>query len=204
MNGILVSQTLRRLVADGAIQALSPLRPGQIQPSSLDLRLGARVWQLQCSFLPGGQGVERKLGRLATAMHRLDRDEPLVLHQGGVYLAEVEEVLELPAGVWGRGNPKSSTGRLDVFVRLLPMPRALDRYRVDTSVDPLAVIGPLPLIVALSAACGALVAWLLTLTRAVGEASPMRTLPRAIGLLLITGLAVLMMLTCVSIIPCTP
>lgn len=118
-GGILVSQTLRRFVADGAIQSLVAVRPEQIQPSSLDLRLGARLWQLQCSFLPGGLGLDRKLGRLATATHRLDRDEPTVLHRGGVYLAEIEEVLELPAGVWGRANPKSSTGRLDVFVRLL-------------------------------------------------------------------------------------
>lgn len=118
-DAILVSQTLRGFAADGVIRALVPLRPEQIQPSSLDLRLGARIWQLQCSFLPGAAGLERKLGRLATATHRLDRDEPLVLHRGGVYLAEVEEVLELPAGIWGRGNPKSSTGRLDVFVRLL-------------------------------------------------------------------------------------
>jgi dCTP deaminase len=118
-GGILVSQTLRQLIADNAIQSLVPVRPDQIQPSSLDLRLGARLWQLQCSFLPGGLGVERKLGRLATAVHRLDRDEPTVLHRGGVYLAELEEVLELPEGVWGRANPKSSTGRLDVFVRLL-------------------------------------------------------------------------------------
>ncbi|MEQ1506490.1 MAG: 2'-deoxycytidine 5'-triphosphate deaminase [Myxococcota bacterium] len=118
-DGILVAQSLRQLVETGGIQALLPVRPGQIQPSSLDLRLGARVWQLRCSFLPGATGVDRKLGRLATASHRLDRDEPLVLHRGGVYLAEVEEVLELPPGIRGRGNPKSSTGRLDVFVRLL-------------------------------------------------------------------------------------
>jgi dCTP deaminase len=119
MSGILVSQTIRQLVEKGAIQALAPLQPGQIQPSSIDLRLGARIWQLQVSFLPGARGVERKLGSLATGAWRLDRDEPLVLHRGGVYLAEIEEVLELPDDVWGRSNPKSSTGRLDVFVRLL-------------------------------------------------------------------------------------
>ena len=118
-DGILVSQTLRDLLERRAIQALLPIQGSQIQPSSLDLRLGSRLWQLQCSFLPGTDGIERKLGRLATAAHRLDRDEPLVLHRGGVYLAELEEVLELPPDIWGRGNPKSSTGRLDVFVRLL-------------------------------------------------------------------------------------
>ncbi|HHO49635.1 MAG TPA: 2'-deoxycytidine 5'-triphosphate deaminase [Deltaproteobacteria bacterium] len=118
-EGILVSQSLRALLEQRAVQALLPIQPNQIQPSSLDLRLGARLWQLQCSFLPGPDGIERKLGHLATAGTRLDRDEPFVLHRGGVYLAELEEVLELPDEVWGRGNPKSSTGRLDVFVRLL-------------------------------------------------------------------------------------
>lgn len=119
MSGILVAQSLRRLVEDGAIGSVRPVQPAQLQPSSLDLRLGDRVWQLQSSFLPGATGVDRKLGRLATASYRLGRDEPLTLHRGGVYLVEVEEVLELPADVWGRANPKSSTGRLDVFVRLL-------------------------------------------------------------------------------------
>lgn len=119
MSGILVRQSLRHLVDTGAIQALMPVAHGQIQPSSLDLRLGRRVWQLQCSFLPGETGVARKLGRLATAEHQLQRDEPFVLHRGGVYLCEVEEVLELPEGIGGRANPKSSTGRLDVFVRVL-------------------------------------------------------------------------------------
>jgi dCTP deaminase len=118
-SAILVSQSLRALIDAQQIGAVKPILADQIQPSSIDLRLGARIWQLQCSFLPGNEGVVRKLGRLATAEWRLQRDRPLVLHRGGVYLAEIEEVLELPEGVWGRGNPKSSTGRLDVFVRLL-------------------------------------------------------------------------------------
>ncbi len=119
MTGILVSQDLRELVATGAIRALYPPRPEQVQPSSLDLRLGARLWQLQCSFLPGVGGIGPKLGRLAIEEVKLHAENPTVLRQGGVYLAEVEEVLELPADVWGRANPKSSSGRLDVFVRLL-------------------------------------------------------------------------------------
>ncbi len=118
-DGILVRQTLQHLIETGAIHAGVPVRPAQLQPSSLDLRLGARVWQLQCSFLPGADGIPQKLDRLATATHQLDRVHPLTLHRGGVYLAELEEGLRLPPGVWGRGNPKSSTGRLDVFVRLL-------------------------------------------------------------------------------------
>lgn len=119
MSGILVSQDLRELVAAGAIRSLYPLRPDQVQPSSLDLRLGARLWQLQCSFLPGSRGIGAKLGRLAIDEVRLHPEHPTVLRHDGVYLAEVEEVLELPREVWGRANPKSSSGRLDVFVRLL-------------------------------------------------------------------------------------
>lgn len=119
VDGILVSQDLRALVKSGGIRALYPLRPDQVQPSSVDLRLGARMWALQCSFLPGSGGVARKLGRLALDELRLDVDRPTVLRHDAVYLAEVEEVVELPDGVWGRANPKSSSGRLDVFVRLL-------------------------------------------------------------------------------------
>lgn len=117
--GILVAQDLRELVAAGGIRSLFPLRPDQIQPSSLDLRLGSKVWQLQCSFLPGAGGIAAKLGRLAIDEQRLHAENPVVLRAGGVYLCEVEEVLQLPPEVWGRANPKSSSGRLDVFVRLL-------------------------------------------------------------------------------------
>ncbi len=119
MSGILVSQDLRELVATGAIRSLYPIAPEQVQPSSLDLRLGAKLWQLQCSFLPGATGIAAKIGRLAIDEVRLNPETPTVLRHDGVYLAEVEEVLELPADVWGRANPKSSSGRLDVFVRLL-------------------------------------------------------------------------------------
>jgi dCTP deaminase len=117
--GIFVSQDLRRLVEDGAIAAGRPLLPGQIQPSSLDLRLGPRIWQLQCSFIPGPRGIRHHIEQLAWDERPLDPDEPLVLRQGVVYLAALEERLALPPGVWGRANPKSSSGRLDVFVRLL-------------------------------------------------------------------------------------
>ena len=60
-SAILVSQSLRTLVEEGSIGAVKPVLGDQIQPSSLDLRLGARIWQLQCSFLPGREGVTKKL-----------------------------------------------------------------------------------------------------------------------------------------------
>ena len=119
MHGILVRQDLVALADAGSIRALVPLRAEQFQPSSLDVRLGARMWELRCSFLPGTVGVARRLGSVALDEIALSPDRPTVLRQGGIYLVEVEEVLALPPGVSGRANPKSSTGRLDIFARVL-------------------------------------------------------------------------------------
>src|SRR5690606_1360354 len=84
---------------------------------SLDLRLGARAWRVRASFLPGRREVAGKLAEVA--MHELDLTKGAVLERGCVYIAEVQERLALPPGVSARANPKSSTGRIDVFVRLL-------------------------------------------------------------------------------------
>ena len=117
-SGILPCQSIETLIAGGAIAAATPFVEDQVQPASLDLRLGSRAWRVRASFLPG-QG--RKVsGRLAdVAMHELDLERGAVLERGCVYLAEVQERLALPPGVSARANPKSSTGRVDVFVRLL-------------------------------------------------------------------------------------
>ena len=116
--GILPCQTIEALAASGAISASTPLEPGQAQPASLDLRLGARCWRVRASFLPGaGRTVAQRLE--AVAMHELDLERGAVLERGCVYIAELQERLRLPPDVAGRGNPKSSTGRLDIFVRLL-------------------------------------------------------------------------------------
>ncbi len=89
-----------------------------MQPATLDLRLGARCWRVRASFLPGpGRSVADRIK--AVAMHELDLERGAVLERGCVYIAELQERLALPADVAGRGNPKSSTGRLDIFVRLL-------------------------------------------------------------------------------------
>ena len=116
--GILPCQSIEDLIALGAITSLTPFDANQVQPASLDLRLGARAWRVRASFLPG---VGRKVtDRLAdVSMHELDLTQGAVLERGCVYIAEVQERLKLPAGVSARGNPKSSTGRVDVFVRLL-------------------------------------------------------------------------------------
>ena len=116
--GILPSQSLDALITSGAIGAASPIGADQVQPASLDLRLGARAWRVRASFLPRLGGRVRN--RIAdVAMHELDLTAGAVLERGCVYIAEIQEHLALPAGVTGRANPKSSTGRVDLFVRLL-------------------------------------------------------------------------------------
>ncbi|MDP1873103.1 2'-deoxycytidine 5'-triphosphate deaminase [Phenylobacterium sp.] len=116
--GILPCQAIDALVAQGAITSASPFDLDQVQPASLDLRLGARAWRVRASFLPGlGRKVAQRLEDVA--MHELDLARGAVLEKGCVYIAELQEALALPAGVSARANPKSSTGRVDVFVRLL-------------------------------------------------------------------------------------
>jgi dCTP deaminase len=116
--GVLPAQRLRDLVAGGAVAAAIPVEPDQVQPASLDLRLGARAWRLRASFLPGaGRSVASRLDDFA--MHAIDLGPGAVMETGCVYLAELEERLRLPADIAGAANAKSSTGRLDLFTRLI-------------------------------------------------------------------------------------
>jgi dCTP deaminase len=116
--GILPSQAIDALIHQGAILSQTPLDRDQVQPASLDLRLGERAWRVRASFLPGlGRKVTERLKDVA--MHQLDLTAGAVFEKGCVYIAELQERLKLPAGIAARANPKSSTGRVDVFVRLL-------------------------------------------------------------------------------------
>jgi dCTP deaminase len=117
--GILPAQAIAALAKSGAIVAATPILPVQIQPASLDLRLGARVWRIRASFLPSPRtSVDERLAELA--LHRIELDEDgAVLETGCVYLVELEERLALPPDLFAAANPKSSTGRLDVFTRVI-------------------------------------------------------------------------------------
>jgi dCTP deaminase len=116
--GILPCQSIEALIETGGVAAANPFAADQVQPASLDLRLGATAWRVRASFLPGrGRRVAERLQDVA--MHRLDLRDGAVLERGCVYLVEVQERLKLPRDVGARANPKSSTGRVDVFVRLL-------------------------------------------------------------------------------------
>lgn len=117
-TGILPAQTLRELLRDKTIQSLSPLDEDQIQPASLDLRLGKVAYRVRASFLSGrGSTVQDKLATFS--MREIDLTDGAVLERGCVYLVPLLEHLALRKGISGLANPKSSTGRLDVFTRLI-------------------------------------------------------------------------------------
>jgi dCTP deaminase len=118
MTGVLPSQKIRTLIAEGAIRADIPVTPAQIQPSSLDLRLGTVAYRVRASFLAGGgRTVDERLDEFE--MHRIDLSKGAVLEKGCVYVVPLMESLRLPEGVQAVANAKSSTGRLDLLTRTI-------------------------------------------------------------------------------------
>ena len=117
-TGILPCQAISALWRDGEITATQPLADGQIQPSSLDLRLGEVAYRVRASFLPGpGQNMAQKINQYT--MHSVDLTRGAVLERGCVYIVPLLERLSLSQRLSAIANPKSSTGRLDVFTRLI-------------------------------------------------------------------------------------
>jgi len=115
--GILPSQDIRKLLAQGGVHAEVPIPEAHVQPASLDLRLGNIAHRVQASFLPGASTVEDKLRQLS--MSTLDLSTQAVMEKGCVYIVPLQEELRLPAEVTAKANPKSTTGRLDIFVRMI-------------------------------------------------------------------------------------
>jgi len=118
-TGILPSQELEYLVkATREIVAVEPIQEDQYQPASLDLRLGPVAYRVRASFLPGKNAtVKQRLEDLA--MHEMDISNGGVLERGCVYIVPLLEALSLRSRMSALGNPKSSTGRLDIFTRLI-------------------------------------------------------------------------------------
>lgn len=118
VTGILPDREISGLFDAGRLASARPLDPDQIQPASLDLRLGETAYRVRASFLPGpGSLVSEKLDRLT--LHEFSLAEGAVLETGCVYIVPLMETLALPADVSASANPKSSTGRLDIFTRVL-------------------------------------------------------------------------------------
>ncbi|HTK80321.1 MAG TPA: 2'-deoxycytidine 5'-triphosphate deaminase [Rhizomicrobium sp.] len=130
-TGILPSHILKRLIrARREVVAAEDIVDSQIQPASLDLRLGPTAWRVRASFLPGPDAtVREKLA--AVAMHEIELTQGAVLETHCVYVVPLLESAEFSFRVSGIANPKSSTGRLDVFTRLIT-----DRAQAFDRIEP--------------------------------------------------------------------
>jgi dCTP deaminase len=117
-HGILPARIIARYCEQGLIRLARPADADQIQPASLDLRLGPWAYRVRASFLPGPRAtVAERVKELA--LHRMPLTEGAVLETGCVYIVPLQESLKLPKGVAAAANPKSSTGRLDIFTRVI-------------------------------------------------------------------------------------
>jgi dCTP deaminase len=119
-NGILPWQEIKRMVETGQINATPDIPDSQIQPASIDLRLGKDAYRVQASFLRGRSAtLLTKVQELLDSTIDLTQATPPLLEPGVVYIIPLLERLRLPNDVQGIANPKSTTGRLDVFTRLI-------------------------------------------------------------------------------------
>lgn len=123
-HGILSDTHLKTLIRDHAIDADPAVTDSQIQPASVDLRLGTKAYRLISSFLPERSEISTRLNVLdlyqsELVMYDMDLTDGAILEKGHVYLVPLLEHVALPPDVRGKANPKSSTGRLDIFTRLI-------------------------------------------------------------------------------------
>lgn len=116
--GVLADHQIRALITSGAIAADSPVTDGQIQPASLDLRLGQTAYRVRASFLAGrNRSVQERLADFQ--MHQIDLTNGAVLEKGCVYVVPLMERLSLPKGMTAAASAKSSIGRLDLLTRVI-------------------------------------------------------------------------------------
>ena len=117
-RGIIPAHMINHYAECGMITTPQAFDADQVQPASLDLRLGEFAYRVRASFLPGPeQTVEDRLQALS--LHRISLTDGAVLETGCVYIVPLLESLDLPADVSAAANPKSSTGRLDIFTRVI-------------------------------------------------------------------------------------
>ncbi len=116
-SGYLAVQSIELACHQGFIHSETTLKPWQFQPVSLDLRLGREAYRIQSSFLPENETVMAKLKDIQ--LYKIDLRDGGILEKGAIYLIPLLEELDLPASIYGRTNPKSSTGRLDMFTRVI-------------------------------------------------------------------------------------
>jgi dCTP deaminase len=117
-TGVLASQQITAMIEDGVISANPAIIDGQVQPASLDLRLGDVAYRVRASFLAGkGNSVTSRLSDFQ--MHEMDLTQGAVLEKGCVYVVPLQEALDLPKGMTAAASAKSSIGRLDLLTRVI-------------------------------------------------------------------------------------
>ncbi|MGH7335360.1 MAG: 2'-deoxycytidine 5'-triphosphate deaminase [Candidatus Rokuibacteriota bacterium] len=121
--GVLSDRELWMAIREGWIRATQPIADAQVQPASLDLRLGGEAYQLRASFLPGEETVQARLRQTDSVddlvIDRISLSPAATLQPRSVYVVPLAESLQLPRTIRGRCNPKSTTGRLDIFTRVI-------------------------------------------------------------------------------------
>ena len=130
MDGVFVDWQLAEFKKRGVIDSDYELAEEQFEPNSVDLRVGPVAYRVSASFLPTEATVQARLDA-GLKQYELDLTKGAILERGVIYLIPLMERLSLPAGVAGKGNPKSSTGRLDIFCRMVT-----DRSQVYDEVAP--------------------------------------------------------------------
>ncbi len=116
-SGYLTNQSIELACHEGIIHSRVTMLASQFQPVSLDLRLGSQAYRIQSSFLPENDTVEAKLKEVK--LYEIDLRDGGILEKGAIYLIPILEELVFPKNFQGRTNPKSSTGRLDMFTRVI-------------------------------------------------------------------------------------
>jgi len=118
ISGVLADHQINAMIADRSITATAPIADGQVQPASLDLRLGSVAYRVRASFLAGR---DRTVADRLTdfMMHEVPLDGGAVLEKGCVYVVPLMESVSLPQGMTAAASAKSSIGRLDLLTRII-------------------------------------------------------------------------------------
>jgi len=119
-TGVMSAEQIKNAIGQGHVLPDQPIESAQLQPSSLDLRLGTRAYRVRAGFLPGlDSTVEAYLEQQRDDATKFDLSSPQIFERDHVYIVPLVERMRLPKKISGKANPKSSTGRLDIFTRLI-------------------------------------------------------------------------------------
>ena len=131
-SGVLCDSQIRQMISQGRIAGAAPILDAQVQPASLDLRLGDVAYRVRASFLPGRANVTERLDDLT--MHKVPLAGGAVLEKGCVYVVPLMERLQLHMGMTAAASAKSSIGRLDLMTRVIT-DRGIEFDRIPEGYD---------------------------------------------------------------------